>query len=116
MEFSVYKNPCNTCCQISFPLSEYTKIDDWGFSLYQTEEFTALLRPLAGFKGPFRNRRERGRDGRREGIAPWLLGIDAPLCVVGYTASLLIIIQKNSLCHFLCFRRLPYSLFVLCVL
>jgi len=32
LKVSVYKNPYNNCCQVSFSLSEYTKIDvGWGF-------------------------------------------------------------------------------------
>ena len=84
-----------------FSLSEYTKIDVvWGFALDRPTGGASLQRSpdlLAGFKGPLCGRRrmegmerpgggEREREGKwgREGkwevggIAPLLLGIDAP--------------------------------------
>jgi len=51
--FSVQKNPYNNCYQISFSLSEYTKIDvGWGFVPDPTGgAYSAPPVPLAGFKG-----------------------------------------------------------------
>jgi len=47
---SVYKNPY-ICCQMSFLLSEYTKIDvGWGFAPDPSGELTPPD-PLTGFKG-----------------------------------------------------------------
>jgi len=43
VEFSVYKNPYNNYCQMSFSLSQYIKIDvGGGFDPYPTGELTAL--------------------------------------------------------------------------
>jgi len=39
--YSVYKNPYNNCCQMSFSLSEYTNIDvGWGFAPDTVGELT----------------------------------------------------------------------------
>ena len=93
----------NNCCQISFSLSEYTKIAV--FATDSTgEAYSAPPDPLAGFKGASSRQegngeeerdglgvgRKRERTGKGEmgkgkgkgevgvGIVPWLLGIDAP--------------------------------------
>jgi len=91
---SVHKNPYNNCCQVSFPLLEYTKIDvGWG----PLGELTALPRPLAGFKGAASRQeangweertRERGEGkgverGNREGREKRKLGGNSPLVVGG---------------------------------
>jgi len=48
---SVCKNSYNNCSQMSFFLSEYTKIDvGLGFPHTPLGNLTALSRPLAGFK------------------------------------------------------------------
>ena len=67
---TVYKNPYNNCCHVSFSVSEYTKIDvSWGFAPDTLGELTALLlRPQLVSRGPFRGRRGmEGREGLEEG-------------------------------------------------
>jgi len=55
VEFSVYKNPYNNCCQMGFHFSQYTKIDVcWGFVPDPTGgAYSAPTDPLAAFKGRF---------------------------------------------------------------
>ena len=64
MEFSVYKNPYNNCCQMSLSLSQHTKIDvGWGFAPDPTGgAYRPPPDPLVGFKGPEGNGGE-GREG-----------------------------------------------------
>ena len=57
---SVYKNPFNNCCQMSFSLSEYTKIDvGWDFAPGPTGGAYG-----AGFKAAASRQEGNGREGR----------------------------------------------------
>jgi len=47
VEFSVYKNPYNSCCQMSFSLSEYTNTMSAG-ALHVYGSLQRFLMPLAG--------------------------------------------------------------------
>jgi len=89
VEFSVYKNTYNNCCQLTFSLSEYTKINvGWGFApnptggAYSTSSDPSWFqgdRFVAG--GEWRGKGEWGTEGKREKLWNSALvvgGIDAP--------------------------------------
>ena len=59
VEFSVYKNPYNNCCQMSFiPLTIHQNRCRLGFAPDLTGgTYNPPPDPLAGFKGPLRGRR-----------------------------------------------------------
>jgi len=100
VEFSVHKNPYYNCCQMSFSLSQYTKIDvGWASGGAYSAPLQASYLVLRGPRGRFeaegnggegreglggkRGREGKGGWGRREkgevgGIAPWSLGDRRP--------------------------------------
>jgi len=82
LDFSVYKNPYNDCCQISFSLSEYTKVDVRMMEWEGKEEVgEGVEGKERGGKGETRKERAgRGGEGVKNegGIAPWLFGDRRP--------------------------------------
>jgi len=74
LQLSIYKNPYNNCCQMSFSVLKYTKIDvGWGFAPDPIGELTALPKPTSWFQqgrfaagGEWREGRE-GLGGGEEG-------------------------------------------------
>jgi len=76
VDFSVYNNPCNNCCAMSFSFLAYTKIDvDCGFApLITLKSLQRSSKSAERRDIDERDERKWGQGWRKGGgIAPWLL-------------------------------------------